>query len=79
MEGVSNIKKKKHVGLIGSIIFIFYNIWKLNKFLEPKVGPVGSGPSETLVKLVWILFGTSMILGIGGVIYFSYSIIKRND
>lgn len=79
MEGASNIKQKNFVGLFASIFLIFYGIWKLNKFFEPKVGPVGNGPSDTIVQIVWILFGTSMILGVGGVIYFSYSIFKRND
>ncbi len=78
-KGVSNIKQKKLVGLFASIFLTFYGIWKLNNFFEPKVGPVGNGPSDTVVEIVWILFGISMILGVGGVIYFSYSIFKRND
>ncbi|URN93005.1 MAG: hypothetical protein NAG76_14270 [Candidatus Pristimantibacillus lignocellulolyticus] len=76
---MSNIKQRKIVGLFASIFLIFYGIWKLNRFFEPKVGPVGNGPSDTLVGIVWLLFGTSMILGVGGVIYFSYSINKRNN
>lgn len=75
--GVSNIKQKHFVGLFGSIFLILYGIWKLNHFFEPKVGPVGNGLSDTDVKIVWILFGISMVLGVGGVIYFSYSLLKK--
>lgn len=63
---MSNIKQKNYVGLFASIFLILYGIWKLNNFFEPKVGPVGNGLSNTDVKIVWILFGISMILGVGG-------------
>lgn len=76
---MSNVKQKNYVGLFASILLILYGIWKLNNFFEPKVGPVGNGLSNTDVKIVWILFWISMILGVGGVIYFSYSIFKRID
>lgn len=69
-------KKNYYVGLIASIYLIIYAILKLNQFFAPKVGPVGNGPSDTVVAVVWVLFGISMILGLSGVIYFSYSIIK---
>jgi len=55
------------------------NFIKLTHFFEPKVGPVGNGLSDTNVKIVWILFGISLISGVGGVIYFSYFIFNRND
>jgi len=46
---------------------------------EPKVGAVGNGPNDTLMRIKSILFGITMILGVGGVIFFSYSIFNRND
>lgn len=70
-------KRKYYSGLIASIFLICYAFWKLNRFYEPKVGPIGSGPSDTVEAWIWILFGISMILGFGGVIYFAYSILKR--
>ncbi|PWV94465.1 hypothetical protein DFQ01_13030 [Paenibacillus cellulosilyticus] len=62
---------------MASIFLVFYGIWKKNKFFEPKVGPVGNGLSDELVKTVWILFGISMVLGIGGIIYFTYAMFKK--
>lgn len=56
---------------------IIVAFWKLNQLYAPKVGPIGNGPSDTIVAMVWVLFGISMILGFGGVIYFTYSIIKK--
>lgn len=58
---------------------IIVAFWKLNQFYAPKVGPIGNGLSSSVEAMIWVLFGISMILGIGGVIYFTYSIIKRDD
>lgn len=71
------MRQRYYAGLIVSLFLIGYGIWKLNRFFAPKVGPVGNGPSETLINVVWILFSMTMILGIGGAIYFTYSIFKK--
>jgi hypothetical protein len=75
---VINIKKNNYYVKLGaSILMIIVAFWKLNQFYAPKVGPIGNSPSDSVVVMVWVLFGISMILGFGGVIYFTYSIIKK--
>lgn len=71
------MKQKNIAGLIVSLFLICYGIWKLNRFFAPKIGPVGNGPSELLVNIVWVLFSITMLLGIGGAIYFIYSMFKK--
>ena len=68
-----------YVRLAASILLIIFGFWRLNQFYAPKVGPIGNGPSDLLVITVWVLFAISMILGFGGVIYFTYLIIKKKD
>lgn len=71
------MNKKHFMGLTVSIILIIYSAWMLYKFYEPKVGPVGHGPSLAVVIIAWILFGISLILGTVGIIYFLIQIVKK--
>ena len=74
---MGSIKKRNYVGLIVSIFMIFFGIWKLYNFFAPTVGPIGNGPTVTIIYFVWILFIINMIVGVGGVIYFAYSIFRK--
>ena len=65
------------MGLTVSFLLIGYGLWELNNFFKPKVGPIGNGPSDTIINLVWITFGINMVLGLGGVIYFAYALLKK--
>jgi len=68
--------RRQIIGLLVSMGFILYGLWKLYHFFEPKIGPVGNGPSDTLVTVVWVLFSINMMLGATGVFYFCYRILS---
>lgn len=70
-------KMKEMVGWISSLILIIYAFVKFDRLLGPKVGPVGNGLSDSLVTTVWVLFTISLVLGFGGLIYYTYLMIKR--
>ena len=74
-RGVINLRYL--MGLTVSFLLIIYGFWKLNNFFEPKVGPVGNGPSDTIINLVWIIFSANMLLGFGGIVFFTYLIFKK--
>ncbi|MBP1930820.1 hypothetical protein [Ammoniphilus resinae] len=69
--------KKHYVNLAASILFIIYSFWKLHHFFAPKVGPIGNGPSDLQVNIIWVLFSLSMILGFGVLFYSVYCIFKN--
>lgn len=72
-----SIKKRNYIGFIVSIFIIIYGIWRLNNFFAPKVGPIGNGPSDTIINIIWILFVINMMVGVGGAIYFAYNIFRK--
>jgi len=71
--------KKHYVNLTASILFLMYSFWKLHYFFAPKVGPIGNGLSHLQVQIIWVLFGLSMVLGFGVLIYSIYCILKNKQ
>jgi hypothetical protein len=74
----NTLKIRNYFGLLVSIVILVYAFVKKSGIpVTPRVGPVGNPPDDAVITAMWVLFGVSMVLGISGIIFFTYSLLKK--